>query len=52
LSELRHDRTRNFTGGDFFRPQLQFGILNVRQELGRIFPPALSKSFPATLSYH
>ncbi len=34
MSELRHDRTRNFTGGDFFRPQLQFGILNVRQELG------------------
>src|SRR5262247_553339 len=34
LSELRRDRTRNFTGGDFFSPQLQFGILNIRQELG------------------
>jgi iron complex outermembrane recepter protein len=34
LSELRRDRTRNFTGGDFFSPQLQFGILNLRQELG------------------
>jgi hypothetical protein len=37
LSELRHDRTRNFTGGDFFSPQLQFGILNVRQEIGAGF---------------
>src|SRR6266446_6823693 len=37
LSELRRDRTRNFTSGDFFRPQLQFGILNVRQELGAGF---------------
>ena len=37
LSELRRDRTLNFTGGDFFSPQLQFGILNVRQELGAGF---------------
>jgi outer membrane receptor protein involved in Fe transport len=34
LSELQRDRTQNFTGGDFFRPQLHFGILNIRQELG------------------
>jgi outer membrane receptor protein involved in Fe transport len=34
LSELQRDRTLNFTGGDFFNPQLQFGTFNLRQELG------------------
>jgi outer membrane receptor protein involved in Fe transport len=34
LSELRRDRTRNFTGGDFFSPRLEFGTFNLRQELG------------------
>ncbi len=35
LSLLTRDRTLNFTPGDFFRPLLNFGILNLRQELGR-----------------
>lgn len=34
LSELRRDRTLNFTAGDFFRPLLNLGTLNVRQQLG------------------
>jgi iron complex outermembrane recepter protein len=34
LSELQRDRTLNFTGGDFFNPRLEFGIFNIRQELG------------------
>lgn len=33
LSELRRDRTLNFTRGDFFRPRSHLGILNLRQEL-------------------
>lgn len=32
-SELRQDRTRNFTPGDFFAPRMNFGTVNVRQEL-------------------
>lgn len=34
LSELRRDRTLNFTGGDFFKPLLNLGTLNVRQQVG------------------
>jgi iron complex outermembrane recepter protein len=34
LSELRRDRTANFTGGDFFRPTLTLVTLNVRRDLG------------------
>src|SRR5262245_50723267 len=34
LSELRRDRKLNFTGGDFFNPRTEFGIFNIRQELG------------------
>jgi iron complex outermembrane recepter protein len=34
LSELRRDRTLNFTGGDFFKPRLEFGTFNLRQDLG------------------
>jgi iron complex outermembrane receptor protein len=33
LSELRRDRTQNFTGGDFFKPVLNFGTVNLGQEL-------------------
>jgi iron complex outermembrane receptor protein len=33
-SELRRDRTANFTSGDFFAPTLHQGILNVRQSIG------------------
>jgi len=32
--DLKEDRTRNFTGGDFFAPRLSFGILNARQAFG------------------
>src|SRR6266852_2315624 len=32
--DLKEDRTRNFTGGDFFAPRLFLGTLNVRQGLG------------------
>lgn len=33
LSELRRDRTLNFTGGDFFKPLLNLGTLNLRQQV-------------------
>ena len=32
--ELREDRTRNFTGGDFFAPRLYLTTVNARQALG------------------
>ncbi len=33
-SELRAARHRNFTGGDFFKPESNVATVNVRQELG------------------
>jgi outer membrane receptor protein involved in Fe transport/FixJ family two-component response regulator len=42
LSLLQEDRKQNFTGGDFFRPLLNVGILNLRQELGSGFTLALN----------
>lgn len=33
LSDLRRDRTLNFTRGDFFKPLLNLGTLTVRQQL-------------------
>jgi iron complex outermembrane receptor protein len=32
--DLKEDRTRNFTGGDFFAPRLYLTTLNARQALG------------------
>jgi outer membrane receptor protein involved in Fe transport len=34
LSDLRRDRTLNFTGGDFFKPTLSAATLDLQQELG------------------
>lgn len=34
LSDLRRDRTLNYTGGDFFAPLLNLATLNVRHEIG------------------
>jgi iron complex outermembrane recepter protein len=33
LSELRRDRTLNFTSGDFFKPLLNLATLNLRQQV-------------------
>src|SRR5574337_813246 len=33
-SVLKFDRSQNFTGGDFFNPNLHMGILNVHQRFG------------------
>ncbi len=34
LSELKRDRTLNFTAGDFFRPLMNLGTVSLRQDLG------------------
>lgn len=41
-SVLNVDRTANFTGGDFFNPNLHMGVLNVHQRLGAGFSLALN----------
>lgn len=41
-SILKLDRAQNFTGGDFFNPNLHMGILNIRQRLGSGFSLALN----------
>jgi outer membrane receptor protein involved in Fe transport len=41
-SVLKIDRAQNFTGGDFFNPNLHMGILNVHQRLGGGFSLALN----------
>jgi iron complex outermembrane receptor protein len=42
LSELQVDRSANFTGGDFFEPQLHQATLNARQTLAGGFSLALN----------
>ncbi len=34
VSELKRDRTQNFTAGDFFKPLMNLGTVNVHQDLG------------------
>ena len=49
-SALGVDRAQNFTGGDFFNPDLHMGTLNVHQRLGAGFSLALNgfvRSFEA-----
>ena len=41
-SVLKVDRAQNFTGGDFFNPNLHMGTLNVHQRLGGGFSMALN----------
>jgi len=41
-SVLKVDRTQNFTGGDFFNPNLHMGTLNIHQRLGGGFSLALN----------
>src|SRR2546426_7952325 len=41
FSDLRRDRTLNYTGGDFFRPLVNVATLSVRQELGASFALSL-----------
>ncbi len=41
-SVLKVDRTQNFTGGDFFNPNLHMGTLNASQRLGGGFTFALN----------
>lgn len=41
-SVLKVDRAQNFTGGDFFNPDLHMGTLNVRQRFGAGFSLALN----------
>ncbi len=41
-SVLKVDRTQNFTGGDFFNPNLHMGTLNVHQRLGGGFSLAMN----------
>ncbi|HWQ70497.1 MAG TPA: TonB-dependent receptor [Patescibacteria group bacterium] len=41
-SVLKVDRAQNFTGGDFFNPNLHMGTLNVHQRLGGGFSLALN----------
>lgn len=49
-SVLNVDRAQNFTGGDFFNPDLHMGTLNVHQRLGAGFSLAMNgfvRSFEA-----
>lgn len=41
-SILKVDRAQNFTGGDFFNPNLHMGTLNVHQRLGGRFSLAIN----------
>jgi len=41
FSDLRRDRTLNYTGGDFFKPLVNVATLSVRQELGASFALSL-----------
>ena len=41
FSDLRRDRTLNYTGGDFFRPLVNVATVSVRQELGASFALSL-----------
>ncbi len=46
-SMLREDRSRNYTPGDFFRPELHLATLNARQRLSRRVSLALNGFFRA-----
>ena len=41
FSDLRRDRTLNYTGGDFFKPHVNVATASLRQELGASFALSL-----------